>query len=61
MNTEKQDGMIYFPNQTLSPLEDLLALAEITAETIDEAVEDWRGDPPDEEFVNILDAEVEEE
>ena len=58
--TKNQDKKISFPNQVLPPFEDLLKLADITEYIIEGIVQEWRDNPPDEEFVNILDAETEE-
>lgn len=43
----------------LIPLEELLALAEVTEDDVSAAVEKWKDNPPDPEFENILEAEPE--
>jgi len=51
---------MHFPDVTLPPIDDLLALAVVTAESIDAAVVAWENNPPDEEFKLIVRAEVED-
>ncbi|GEM_PF-1476973 len=53
--------MIYFPNQLLSPIEDLLLFSEITPESIADAILEWENNPPDIDFKSILQAESEED
>lgn len=47
---------MHFPNQELPPIEDLLAIAEITEETVENAIALWEDNPPVREFANILNA-----
>jgi len=50
--------MIHFPNQLLPPIDDILALADITSEVIDIIVSEWENNPPDNQFKLILSAET---
>jgi len=53
-------NLLHFPNETLPPIDDLLALATVTAQDIEAAVLAWENNPPDDEFKLILRAEVED-
>lgn len=44
----------------LSPVEALLQMAIITDQDIEDAISQWRSDPPDSAFALLLDAEIEE-
>ena len=48
---------IYKPDDKLPPIEELLNLGIVTEEDIDEAVQKWIDNPPDEEFAEVLEAE----
>ena len=43
---------------TLDPPNHLFELAKVKAEDVAAAAADWKKDPPDDEFANLLEAEV---
>lgn len=45
----------------IKPIMGLLAMAEITDELRDAAAKEWKRSPPDDEFKNLLKAEVKDE
>lgn len=47
------------PSEDLPPLADLMEIADCTESDIQAAADKWEENPPDEEFKNILIAEVE--
>ena len=51
------EDLVHSPGETLPPIADLMAIAEVNPETIAEAVEQWKENPPDPKFLLILEAE----
>ncbi|MBD2005632.1 MULTISPECIES: hypothetical protein [Cyanophyceae] len=51
--------MIYRPDDELPPIEELLELAEVSEDTVAQAVEAWESNPADEDFKLIFRAETE--
>ncbi|MBE9178612.1 hypothetical protein IQ268_08575 [Oculatella sp. LEGE 06141] len=45
-----------FSDESLPDLEDLLAIATVTDVDVDAAATEWKDNPPDEEYINLLDA-----
>lgn len=43
--------------EELPPITDLESLSQVTEDDVTAAAQKWRGNPPDEEYINILDAE----
>ena len=45
-------------DKNLQPIARLLERAEVTADDIQKAIDDWKKKPPDEEFKNLLEPEI---
>ena len=45
-------------DKNLQPVARLLERAEVTADDIQKAIDDWKKKPPDEEFKNLLEPEI---
>lgn len=46
------------PDKNLSPISELLSKAEVKKEDIDDAITDWKDDPPIPDFENFLEPEI---
>lgn len=47
-------------NKELDPIPRLLNKSETSDKDIEEAIEDWKKDPPDDKFKDILEAEIDD-
>ena len=45
-------------DKNLQPIGQLLGRAEVTADDIQKAIDDWKKKPPDDEFKNLLEPEI---
>jgi hypothetical protein len=45
-------------DKNLQPISQLLGKAEVTADDIQKAIDDWKKKPPDPEFKNLLEPEI---
>ena len=45
-------------DKNLQPISRLLGRAEVTADDIQKAIDDWKKKPPDLEFKNLLEPEI---
>ncbi|BBG57863.1 hypothetical protein [uncultured phage] len=45
-------------DKSLQPIGRLLERAEVTADDIQKAIDDWKKKPPDDEFKNLLEPEI---
>jgi hypothetical protein len=45
-------------DKNLQPISQLLGRAEVTANDIQKAIDDWKKKPPDPEFKNLLEPEI---
>ena len=45
-------------DKSLQPIARLLERAEVTADDIQKAIDDWKKKPPDDEFKNLLEPEI---
>jgi|GEM_PF-7122586 len=45
-------------DKSLQPVARLLERAEVTADDIQKAIDDWKKKPPDDEFKNLLEPEI---
>lgn len=44
-------------DEELIPLDELLALADVTEADIDSAIADWKANPPNDRWRNVMEAE----
>lgn len=62
MQEQEQAREQFQPTATdLFPFNGLLAMADINEEDLENAIQDWRNNPPDLDFILLLDAEILEE
>lgn len=52
-----EEVIIHRPQEALPDIQQLMAIAQVSPETIAEAVEQWKENPPDPKFTLILEAD----
>ena len=52
-----EETIIHRPQEALPDLQQLMAIAHIDAEVVQQAVDSWKENPPDPKFTLILEAD----